>query len=489
MRTRFIYAPNPTSVEGQFPANNSLKPITWPTSPTSSLPESWKAKFVSTTKRLQFFEFADELSKRNTRATWNNFQHYKMQVLYPSSTGVMTSAPMGIGLPNPYGYRISIPCVAASVNSGFGGDADPIYGLTPLYIKSGGIYSIVPISGLSTLQLTALRAMLPGIRPRLFSLAELYQLKDFGSIRDTAQRASSLISQITGKPGLEKYTKKLLKGFARKLPLSKLLLVLPADIYLQWKFNIAPLLGDIAAVKSNYATVTADVDKLRRQEGILQTRHFSRDLSSAYRYSQSSFSGSRSFGLASVPPEQTYSIKGKAYNYAPSGVSVIVTEDRRETSYDSCSFHAALQYSYHFSKIQRETLMHDAVLDRFGIGVNPIKELWELVPWSFVVDWVVDVSRFLESCENKHVKPVTVIHNWCWSQNLVRKTKIFSTFKSNYPNPEISYYVPDAGTRVIHEEAYKRSTSGLTLTPALSGSGIDSNEFILATALALSRWR
>jgi len=38
-----------------------------------------------------------------------------------------------------------------------------------------------------------------------------------------------------------------------------------------------------------------------------------------------------------------------------------------------------------------------ASLKQFGLA-NPLSIAWELVPWSFVVDWVLPVGEFLDAC-------------------------------------------------------------------------------------------
>jgi hypothetical protein len=329
--------------------------------------------------------------------------------------------------------------------------------------------------------------MLPGIRPRLFSLAEFYQLKDIKSVKNTAKLAKQWNFVLGNTLSNKKYAAQITRLIAKKLPLAKALLVLPADVYLQWKFNIQPLLGDIAAVKASYTTVASEIDKLIQNLNKPQIRHHSSDLSGIYKDVSSTFNDTRGVALNSIPPEGSYSVKNNTFQYNPSGISLIVTKDVRKAHYDSCSFHAAMQYSYSLGPFERENLAHLARLDSLGIGTNPVKELWELIPWSFVVDWIFDVSQYLDNLESKHVKPVTSIHNWCWSQSVSRRTEIFTTFKSSYPDAEVAYNVPDVLTRIVSETAYKRGTDGLNVNSAIIGSGISSSEFILASALAVTR--
>jgi len=488
MRTRTDYGTEIRGCGGSFPANNSWKPFTYPTNQNASYPGYWRSTYVNTSRVVTLFEFADDLNKRSTRNSWNPFQHYKMKVSYPPGPSIPTSQTLISGLAAPWGYKINIPASALSISPTFGGDANPLWNVAPMYSKQGENYSIAPISGLSNLQSTALKAMLPGIRPRLYSLAELYQLKDVKSVKNTAIKVNTLLSGIMGNPIYKKYVPQLLHRFRSKMPLAKILLVLPADLYLQWKFNVAPLLGDIDAIKASNATVADDVRKLIDQQNTKQIRHFSRNVkSAAYAPSTATDMNARGYSLESVGPYGTFKLKNYDYQYRASGVSVIGSQSTRVTEYTGCTFHAQVEYSYNFGDLSDSNVKWKAKLDSLGIGINPIKELWELVPWSFVVDWVVDVSHFLDNLENKNLKPVTVIHNWCWSQKITRTTKIYTTFKSSYPDPEWAYNVPDVNTHLITEEAYKRSTDGYNVHTALTGSGINENEFILSSALAITR--
>lgn len=488
MRTRFSYAGQGPPYSANAAPSKALKPFTYPTDQGSSYPDKWSSTFSSPVKALDGFEFATDLPKRNTRNTWNDFDHYKMSVLFPGAMSIPTC--QRLFLTYPLGYIFNIPANMSTIASQFGGDSAPMTGVNPLYVGSGTGYKVVPVAGLQNLQFKALRAMLPGIRPRVLSLAEIYQLKDLPRINKTADMATKLITKIKALAPNSRIAEKLLFGYTKKLPLAKLLLVLPAELYLQVKFNILPLISDIAAIKDSCSTVAGEVAKLLQEQNRPQISHTSYDLSSLYARQYSVVTEPRAVTIPSTPPYGKYYTKATGWlSYNSSTIYLAIAKESREVLTSGCSFHAAIRYSYRFGKLQEENLAYFARLDSLGLGVNPIKELWELLPWSFVVDWVVDVSQYLDNLEDKHVKPVTAIHNWCWSQKIQRRTTFLTTFKQSGLAPEWNYSVPDVNTRTIVEEAYKRGTDGLNVTSALSGSGISSAEFILAGALAVTRIR
>lgn len=55
-----------------------------------------------------------------------------------------------------------------------------------------------------------------------------------------------------------------------------------------------------------------------------------------------------------------------------------------------------------------------AFLDAFGLNLNP-STIWDLIPWSFVVDWFVGVGNVLESKEDSWLEPIMRIKRFCHS--------------------------------------------------------------------------
>jgi hypothetical protein len=157
----------------------------------------------------------------------------------------------------------------------------------------------------------------------------------------------------------------------------------------------------------------------------------------------------------------------------------------RQVRYQRSRFHAQVLYTKYFSDYQKQNAIVLGLLDRLGATFNPAI-LWNAAPWTFVIDWVVGVSQWLDQFKISNLEPVTVVHKFLWSTDIKRTISLTTQNRGMYDkydkgNPRLTVFAT--------ESAYKRSTQGLNTVASLSGSGINSKEFVLAGALAASRYR
>jgi len=128
-------------------------------------------------------------------------------------------------------------------------------------------------------------------------------------------------------------------------------------------------------------------------------------------------------------------------------------------------------------------------LDALGLGRNPIKDLWELVPWSFVFDWVVGIGPALSRFDSPLLQPSVAVHRFCYSTTINREILVdFSvgartgTEYSNCDGGPAGRYV------TVLESAYKRIiVNPVHVIQTINTSGLSRKEAILASALLLSR--
>lgn len=69
---------------------------------------------------------------------------------------------------------------------------------------------------------------------------------------------------------------------------------------------------------------------------------------------------------------------------------------------------AGFRFSYH-SPYDRGELNWRGMLDTLGLHVNP-SNIWAVLPWSFVVDWFVDVGGALDTLSSDWSEPSVNIH-------------------------------------------------------------------------------
>jgi len=365
------------------------------------------------------------------------------------------------------GHYTSYPGMANlwfPASDGFGPLDGPILGLPKLYeLQADGVSFIKPADGVNALAANALKAMLPGIRPSLSLVNSIIELKDFKSLPRTLLRIKSLTKDLL--TGTYKGLRTFPTLFRERKPLRRILGA-GSDTYLQAQFNILPLLRDVSGFKQALRTVSDQVDKLVHDEGRRRTRHYSRDLRAQYK----DVDETSSTFTWPIPPPTGY----------PSQM-VGVGRKKRQVKYTEALFRSQLDYSYYFSQYQRENAHILGLLDALGVNLNPAI-IWNAIPWTFVIDWVVNISSWLDNFKVGNLDPVTLIHDWSWSTTVDRTTTTFQRLHEG-TNDQTPFRL----TSSCHEVAYKRSTKYLDIGSALSTSGISPKEFMLASALAASR--
>jgi hypothetical protein len=246
-----------------------------------------------------------------------------------------------------------------------------------------------------------------------------------------------------------------------------------ADVFLQWKFNISPLLKDIEAVRHSLSEARLAIDKRLKDAGVRRRRDFNATLDDYYRNSD------ESVGDLSDRNDLHTNTYLKPNKFPFEGL----TQSRRVCQYSTKRFHAQVEYSNLWDSWQRENAYLLATLDKLGVMTDP-SIVWNAIPWSFVIDWVIDVNQWLDQFAMPNMMPTTVVHRWCWSQHVVR-TIIGYCGHGGMDAPG----TPTLTATVFTEDAYIRSNSKLNVTSALTGTGISAMEFTLGAALGGSRLR
>lgn len=405
------------------------------------VPNPWGSLTVAGYTSL--FEAMDS-SNGKSKKQFRNCQHYRIdrKVLVDALSGQDSWVnPSNHSL----GYWINspIPCSHAWAG-GNGGDTNmaatlgpwgnPSSGLPLLYIDTVVNRGIPDPSNLQLLIQQSLTAMLPGIRPSLSLPNTLYELKDFKTVGRTLDRIKALGSIPRT---ISQYFRRLVRG--------------GSDVYLQTQFNILPLLRDISGIQSTIDTARRELNRLISGANKIQYAHYA------------------------CPLSDSYSNSDVTYNRTPSTTLVpTVMSTRRQSYYTVRSFHATMEYSYNVSNLSGLSNEMAAILDVLGVNLNP-QILWNAIPWSFVVDWLIRVNKWLANFKVSNLEPTTYIHQYCWSSKVTRETLISLGFPARLDVQRIT------------ETAYKRQVTVPDYVRAIELSGLNLKEFSLAAALGLSR--
>jgi hypothetical protein len=146
-------------------------------------------------------------------------------------------------------------------------------------------------------------------------------------------------------------------------------------------------------------------------------------------------------------------------------------------------FHAQVEYNYHFTRFQTEHAQLLGMMDSLGINMNPAI-IWNALPWSFVIDWFIGVSRWLDDRKVLNMEPTINISRFLWSWKVARNIRVSAMRTGGtYNRP------PNLVTlREMTETAYRRDTS-LLHSNSLIASGLSNKELSLGVALLIPSYR
>lgn len=345
---------------------------------------------------------------------------------------------------------------------------DPYYGCKVLYGDAGfsltdlpSLYDpdddekefIPPPPNLNELVSRSLKTMLPNVRAELSSVNSLIELKDVVSIRSTVTNVLGFVRNI---PRSVKFLRELLR--------------VGSDVYLQKSFNIDPLLSDISGIYSALTRIERRINQLLSRAGKGIVRHYRMTLPDGR-----SAKVEWAYDAGSIPPRYLDPrLGGTCFNK----VNVQV--------YPSI-FHAQIEYCYNFTQYQREHARLLGLLDALGVNLNP-SIIWNALPWSFVVDWVLSVNSWLNSFAIANMEPQINIRRYLWSVTYRRVRTHVISYNMPFAGiscPHPTYEIPLCTT---YETAYKREV-GLPSPSQLSAGGLSLKEVTLGAALILSRKR
>lgn len=395
--------------------------------------------------------------------TWKSWEHYKCSADSSSgpSSALITVPPI---YSNYKAARTRFTAPYSLYNGVFGAPGRLDDGLPAFYIPTSAVQGFIQApSGLSELVSASLRTMLPLIRPELSLVNSAIELKDFKTLKGTIRNILKL--------------PKLALRRGRKFKNVWNMLQVAADVYLQWKFNISPLISDVHSIYRALANTERRLNGLISRAGKLQVAHFTRNIDE-FTNSDEEVSGPWACGTF------RHEGGGDLSSYA-------TATHRRLVHYDASVFHAQLQYNYHYTDYQLEHARVLALLDSLGVNLNPAI-VWNAIPWSFVVDWLVDVGRWLNTQRIGNMDPKINIMQYLWSIRRSRRIYVSSKITTGiyYPGSGLTGTYPPEGITlpVVSQTAYRRS-AGLPSASSLTTSGLNSTEFSLGAALVISRRR
>lgn len=405
--------------------------------------------------------------------TWTSFSHYKRVMNASSST---FSLPYSASWPNSGGrcWRMRCPWWFGWFEHGGDGGYMPLSSLLIPSVGASG-HCVPAPTNLGMLKQRGLDSIMPGIKAEMSLLNSAIELKDFRSTvrgvqnyaRDFSNALLYLPRQYWGHWFVEHlaigWTKYLRDLKARsKSGSSSNVLREASSKYLQWKFAWAPLIRDVQSVRKALSSFEKQLNRLVSNEGRVRTGHWSTTFEER-------------------PAEK----RVRPFGWSPSSYPLISTGNRLEssTSATSCTFHVEMRYNYNLTQYQREHARVLGLLDAFGLNFNPAI-LWNATKYTFILDWVIGVGRYLDQFKVQNMEPRINILGALWSaryERTIDSTKYFETAFSDLTGAKAS--MPQT-----KETAYIRQIFSPGLN-SLTTSGVNSSELTLGAALVIARRR
>lgn len=423
----------------------------------------------------------EEMTPNSTgsRREWKNFEHYKRYSDPPRTSRIevwlnpydSTNMHRGFST-DPYVGYMSVHDWWYALPFGDPGKLDD--GLNPFYVQSGDGSFVPPPAELDNLLQRALTVMLPRIKAELSLVNSVLEL---GDLKRSIVSAVSALRRL--EPALWRWysTRNALPFYNRSLPnlvehwrrgpqalwtLSRLV----AGGYLEYSFNLRPLVSDIRGIYAALTQVGRRINDFITRAGRVQVKHFS--------FNWYEFPSARSDPYGPILIDEPMQF--------PPGMQ---WSGERIVQSDASTFHAELEYNYNYTQLQLELAQVHGLCDALGVNLNP-SIIWNAIPFSFVIDWVFGVSRFLEQFQTKQLEPQINIRRGLWS---IKRSRRISCMRGISWRADVGA-TPTFRLRMptVYESAYRRNV-WLPTPSSIQSSGVNSREFTLGAALVIANVR
>lgn len=336
-------------------------------------------------------------------------------------------------------------------------------GLPGFYVPTPDGNFIPPPADLDSLKARSMRSMLPKIKAELSLVNSILELKDLRrSLGHLAKSFKSNWHMIRNSAGwrqlVKKYSERALLNMSTRKLVQKL-----AGGYLEYSFNVKPLVSDIRGVISALSQTSKRINDLISRSGRRQKRHF---VWTWQEYSQL------------TEPE----VSGAYWDWRYLHQTLQSGFYQRTVSYQPTVFHAEVEYNYDYTPYQIENAQTLAKLDALGVNINPAI-IWNALPWSFVVDWVLSIGPYLESMGVQNMEPKINIHRYLWSIRRERRITVTCGYRGNHGLGTTMGQLP-----AVVQVAYRRQPDSPSVS-LLETSGLSLKELSLGAALAVTQSR
>jgi hypothetical protein len=243
-----------------------------------------------------------------------------------------------------------------------------------------------------------------------------------------------------------------------------------SKMYLSYSFGWRPLYQDVVSLVDSLTAFTKRLNELVKRANTPQQRYWGQWIS-----------GSES-------ADSTYSAtNGTNEGIGAAGIGLGGQRVRARSILRGSSgirFHATLRYRYPLPEsLTAVGGRLKAFLDVLGVNANPAI-LWNAIPFTFIVDWFVNVSAYLERLRVDNIDFKTEITDFCTSAKFERTIEYqHQNVQSTYSDTPVQQTGPWTTTDICVKTFYERKLGLPNYLTALQSSGLNIREFSLTAAL------
>jgi hypothetical protein len=220
-----------------------------------------------------------------------------------------------------------------------------------------------------------------------------------GELRDVGSLVSNLKNFWEYLHDIPRFIRKF-----KNTPLNKL-----SGSWLSAIFGWLPFVSDIKSLVNRFFSVREDVDEFLEHVDKRLTYHFQKALS------PETFKDSEWFEPVLTTAEFEAGPQSSAWHFAEDIFSNVELQYELTREVKNVSFHATLEYRYRIPLMENRGLQRLlAEMDYWGLNIS-ISDVWELIPFSFVVDWVFNIGNLLREVDFVNLPIQVIIYDYCRS--------------------------------------------------------------------------
>jgi len=239
-----------------------------------------------------------------------------------------------------------------------------------------------------------------------------------------------------------------------------------SSAYLSWKLAWQPFYNDCKALYQKIISIKRRIQEFERRANQPQQRYYGKT------YEVDPIGGSYQSNWTDWSDYGMYALQRRT--------------KKVETGTNKVRLTATMRYRYELPpELKSLDGALSAYLDVLGINGNPAI-IWNAIPFSFVVDWFVNVGEFLESIRFDNVRPMTIISDFCVSQRSERNMMLAYQLGLRPDDTDNIVVFPEKGV-LSRQVRYKREVlnTDATIGMMTTGRGLVGSRAAVLTALGV----